>query len=78
MKIFRIEGQNDLLKLLEALDAMEADEKWDGSEDAEAAVDGAPERRDSAHLAGDEGEGNDGDAGDYTELKHPLIADGIA
>jgi hypothetical protein len=78
LKIFRIEGQNDLLKLLEALDAMEADEKWGGSENAEAAVDGAPDGRDSAHLASDEGEGNDGDAGDYTELEHPLIANWIA
>lgn len=78
MKVLRIEGQNDLLKLLEAFDAMEANEKWDGSEDAETAVDDAPERRDAAHLAGDEGEGNDRDAGDHAELKHPLIADGIA
>jgi hypothetical protein len=47
-EISRIEGQNDLLKLLQALDALEADEKRYGSEDAEAAVDGTPEGRDAA------------------------------
>ena len=78
MEISRIEGQNNLLKLLQALDAVEADEKGDGSEDAEAAVDGTPEGWDAADWAGDEGEGNDGDARDYAELEHPLVADGIA
>jgi hypothetical protein len=77
-EISRIEGQNDLLKLLEALDAVEADEKGDGSEDAEAAVDGTPEGRDAAEGAGDEGERNDGDASDHAELEHPFVADGIA
>ena len=46
------------LKLLEAFDPVEADEKRDGSEDAEAAVDEPPEGRDTADWASDEGEGN--------------------
>ena len=78
LKVLRVEGQNDLLKLLEALDAVEADEQRDGSEDAEAAVNDAPEGRDVADWAGDESEGNDGNAGDYAELEHPFVADGIA
>jgi hypothetical protein len=76
MEISRIEGQNDLLKLLQALDAIEADEKGDGSEDAEAAVDETPSERNAQDRAGDDGEGNDRDAGDDAELEDPLVADG--
>ena len=65
------------MKLLEALDSVKADEKRDGSEDAEAAVDDAPKRRDAADRASDESEGNDGDAGDQAELEHPFVADWI-
>ena len=78
IEISRIEGQNDLLKLLEVLDAAEADEKGDGSEDAEAAVDETPGEGNASERAGDEGEGNDCDAGDDAELKDPLVADGVA
>ena len=51
--------------------------KRDGSEDAETAVDGTPEGRNAADWAGDEGERNDADAGDYAELEHPFVADRI-
>ena len=59
-------------------DAVEADEEGDGSEDAEAAVDETPGEWDVTELAGDESEGDDGDAGDDAELDYPLVADGIA
>jgi hypothetical protein len=78
MEISRIEGQDDLLKLLQALDAVEADEKWDGSEDSEAAVDETPGERNASEWPSDEGEGNDRDAGDYAKLEDPLVADGVA
>lgn len=74
----RIEGQDDLLKTLQVFDAVEADEKRDGPEYAEAAVDETPGQRDPSELAGDKGEGNDRDAGDDTELEDPFVADGIA
>ena len=57
---------------------MEADEKGDRSEDAEAAVDDTPEGRDAADWTGDEGERDDGCASDHAELEHPFVADGIA
>ena len=78
IEISGIDGQNDLLKLLEVFDPVEADEKGDGSEDAEAAVDETPGEGDSSGLAGDEGEGNDRDAGDDAELEDPLVADRVA
>lgn len=78
MEISRAESQNDLLKLLQALDAVEADEKGDGSEDSEAAVDETPGEGNAAKRAGEEGEGNDSDAGDDAELENPLVADGVA
>jgi hypothetical protein len=53
-------------------------ENWDGPEDAETAVDETPEQRDATERAGDQSEGNDSDAGDYAELKNPLVADGVA
>jgi len=78
MEISRIEGQDDLLKLFQSLDAVETDEKWDGSEDSKAAVDETPGERNASDRAGDEGEGNDCDAGDDAELENPLVADGVA
>jgi hypothetical protein len=78
IEICRIEGQNDLLKLLEVFDAVEADEKGDGSEDSEAAVDEAPGEGDASDLTGDEGEGNNRDASNDAELKNPLVADWVA
>ena len=78
MEVSRTEGQNNLLKLLEALDTVEADEKRDGTEDAEATVDQTPGEGNASELAGEEGEGNDGDAGDHAKLEDPLVADGIA
>lgn len=74
----RIEGQDNLLKALKMFYAVEADEKRDGSEDAEAAVDETPGEGNAADWAGDEGEGNDRDAGDDAELEDPLVADGVA
>jgi hypothetical protein len=53
-------------------------ENGDGPEDAETAVDETPEQRDATERAGDQSEGNDRDAGDYAELKNPLVADGVA
>jgi len=78
MVISRIKGQDDLLKVFQVFDAVEADEQGDSSEDAEATVDESPGERDATELAGDEGEGYYGDAGDDTELDDPLVADGIA
>jgi hypothetical protein len=57
---------------------VEADEKGDRSEDAEAAVDDTPEGRDAAEWAGDQGERDHGEASDHAELEHPFVADGIA
>lgn len=74
----RIEGQDDLLKTLQVFDSVEADEERDGPEDPEAAVDKTPGQGDASELARDKGEGNDRDAGDDTELEHPLVADGVA
>jgi len=59
-------------------DAVETDEKGDGTEDAEAAVDETPGEGDASEWSGDEGQGNDCDAGDDAELKDPLVADGVA
>lgn len=59
-------------------DVAEAEEERDDADDAEAAVDCAPVGRNSADGAGDEGEWNDSDAGDDSELKNPLVAHGIA
>ena len=56
----------------------QAGKKRDGSEGAETAVDQTPEQRDATERAGDQSEGNDRDAGDYAELKNPLVADGVA
>jgi hypothetical protein len=53
-------------------------EKRDDSEDAETAVDQTPEQGDATERTGDQSEGNDRDAGDYAELKNPLVADGVA
>ena len=53
-------------------------EERQDSEDAETAVDQAPEQGDATERAGDQSEGNDRDAGDYAELKNPLVADGVA
>lgn len=78
MEISRIEGQDDLLKLLQAFHAVEADEKWDDPKDSEAAVDETPGERNASEWPSDEGEWNDSDAGDYAELEHPLVADGVA
>ena len=66
------------MELLQALDAIEADEKGDGSENAEAAVDEAPGQGDASDGAGDKGERNDRDAGDQAELEDPLVADRVA
>ena len=59
-------------------DSVETDEKGDGSEDAEAAVDETPGEGDASEWSGDESERNDCDAGDDAELKDPLVADGVA
>jgi hypothetical protein len=53
-------------------------EKRDDSEDAETAVDQTPEQGDATERTGDQSKGNDRDAGDYAELKNPLVADGVA
>ena len=63
-----------IFRLLETVDETQTDEKRDGSEDAETAVNETPEQRDATERAGDESEGNDRDAGDYAELKHPSVA----
>jgi hypothetical protein len=62
----------------ETVDETQTDEKRDGSEDAETAVNETPEQRDVTERAGDESEGNDRDAGDDAELKNPPVADGVA
>ena len=67
-----------IFRLLETVDETQTDEKRDGSEDAETAVNETPEQRDATERAGDESEGNDRDAGDYAELKNPPVADGVA
>jgi hypothetical protein len=64
-------------ELFEGFDTAEAEEQGDGSEDAEATVDEPPEGWDAAQRAGDEGEGQDRNAGEDAELEHPLVADGI-
>ena len=73
----RIEGQDDLLKTFQVFDSVEADEKRDGPEDPEAAVDETPGQGDASELARDKGKRNDRDAGDDAELEDPLVADGI-
>jgi hypothetical protein len=78
MVISRIEGKDDLLKVFQVFDAVEADEEGDGSEDTEAAIDETPGERDATELTSDECERDDGNAGDDAELDHPLVADGIA
>ena len=57
---------------------MEADEKGDGSDDAEAAVNETPGEWDATEWAGDEGKRDHGDAGDHAELEHPFVTDRIA
>ena len=56
---------------------MEADEERDDSHYAEGAVNQAPVGWYSADRAGDEGEGDDSDAGDDAELDDPLVTDGV-
>lgn len=55
----------------------EADEKRDGSDDAEGAIDESPEERNPAEGAGDEGQSKNRGAGDHSELQDPLIANRI-
>ena len=76
--VSRIQGQDELLELLQALDTIEADEKRNGSEDTEAAVDETPGEGNASDGTGDQGERNDRDAGDQAELENPLVADGVA
>jgi hypothetical protein len=63
---------------LESVYKPQTGEEREGSEDAETAVDETPEQRDATERAGDQSKGNDRDAGDYAELKNPLVADGVA
>jgi hypothetical protein len=67
-----------LTPLLDLADVAEADEEGDDADDAEATVDKAPPGRDSAERAGDQGEGQNAEAGDYAEYQYPLVANGIA
>ena len=67
-----------LFKVLDEADFLQADEKRDRSEDAEAAVDETPGAWNAADWTCDEGERNDGGAGDDAELKYPFVADRVA
>jgi hypothetical protein len=56
---------------------MPGEQKWDRSEDSEAAVDKAPWNGKSTDGAGDEGERNDSGASDQADGDHPLVADWV-
>ncbi len=53
------------------------DQKWDRSEDAEAAVDQAPGQRDATDGAGDQCQQKHSTASDNSELHNPFVTDGV-
>lgn len=55
-----------------------AEQKGKSAEDGKGGVDEAPEERDAADRAGDEGQEKDAGAADEAEVDDPLVADRVA